>query len=55
MRVTGRNAQGVRLVNPADGDLVTAVARVVPDDTETDGVTAPEGGDAGPAADEAGA
>ena len=55
VRVTGRNAQGVRLVNPADGDLVTAVARVVPDDTETDGVTAPEGGDAGPAADEAGA
>ena len=55
VRVTGRNAQGVRLVNPADGDLVTAVARVVPDDTETDGVTAPEGGDAGPAADEVGA
>ena len=32
VRVTGRNAQGVRLVSLEDGDLVTAVARIVPDD-----------------------
>jgi DNA gyrase subunit A len=37
VRVTGRNAQGVRLVHLDEGDLVTAVARVVPDDErETD-------------------
>ena len=29
VRVTGRNAQGVRLVSLDDGDVVTAVARVV--------------------------
>ena len=33
VRVTGRNAQGVRLVTLDPGDLVTAVARVVPDDS----------------------
>jgi DNA gyrase subunit A len=32
VRVTGRIAQGVRLVNLDDGDLVTAVARVVPEE-----------------------
>jgi len=32
VRNTGRNAQGVKLVNLDDKDLVTAVARVVPDD-----------------------
>ncbi|HUF64944.1 MAG TPA: DNA gyrase subunit A [Gemmatimonadaceae bacterium] len=32
VRVTGRNAQGVRLVNLDEGDVVTAVARVVPED-----------------------
>jgi DNA gyrase subunit A len=32
VRVTGRNAQGVRLVSLDDGDVVTAVARVVPED-----------------------
>ncbi|HXC24568.1 MAG TPA: DNA gyrase C-terminal beta-propeller domain-containing protein, partial [Gemmatimonadaceae bacterium] len=32
VRVTGRIAQGVRLVNLDDGDLVTAVARVIPED-----------------------
>ncbi len=37
VRVTGRIAQGVRLVNLDEGDLVTAVARVIPeDDTEVD-------------------
>jgi DNA gyrase subunit A len=34
VRVTGRIAQGVKLVNLDAGDLVTAVARVVPDDKE---------------------
>jgi len=32
VRVTGRIAQGVKLVQLDDGDLVTAVARVVPED-----------------------
>ena len=36
VRVTGRNAQGVRLVHLDEGDLVTAVARVVPDDGKDD-------------------
>jgi len=37
--VTGRIAQGVKLVQLDDGDLVTAVARVVPEEegeAETD-------------------
>jgi DNA gyrase subunit A len=34
VRVTGRIAQGVRLVNLDEGDLVTAVARVIPDDKD---------------------
>jgi DNA gyrase subunit A len=33
IRVTGRNAQGVKLVQLQDQDIVTAVARVVPDDS----------------------
>ena len=32
IRVTGRIAQGVRLVNLDDGDVLTAVARVIPED-----------------------
>jgi DNA gyrase subunit A len=32
VRVTGRIAQGVKLVNLDEGDLVTAVARVVPEE-----------------------
>jgi DNA gyrase subunit A len=32
IRVSGRNTQGVRLVNLDNGDLVIDVARVVPDD-----------------------
>jgi DNA gyrase subunit A len=32
VRVTGRIAQGVKLVNLDEGDVVTAVARVVPED-----------------------
>jgi DNA gyrase subunit A len=45
VRVTGRIAQGVRLVHLDEGDLVTAVARVVPEengDSEGDDSVAPE-------------
>src|SRR6476646_1927449 len=40
IRVTGRIAQGVRLVNLDEGDVLTAVARVIPeedDDSASDG------------------
>ena len=37
VRVTGRIAQGVKLVNLDDGDLVTAVARVIPEDNVESG------------------
>ena len=37
IRTTGRIAQGVRLVNLDPGDVVTAVARVVPDEEGEDG------------------
>ena len=37
VRVAGRNTQGVKLMNLGAGDLVTAVARVVPDDTAEGG------------------
>jgi DNA gyrase subunit A len=36
IRVTGRIAQGVRLVNLDDGDILTAVARVIPEDDDGD-------------------
>ena len=36
IRVTGRIAQGVRLVNLDDGDILTAVARVIPEDDDED-------------------
>lgn len=49
VRVTGRNAQGVRLVHLDEGDCVMAVARVVPDDGKDDDVVAAAvGGDEGP-------
>jgi DNA gyrase subunit A len=49
VRVTGRNAQGVRLVHLDEGDLVTAVARVVPDDGKGDeAIEAAVGTDGGP-------
>ena len=38
IRVTGRIAQGVRLVNLDDGDILTAVARVIPEDDEGEAV-----------------
>jgi len=34
IRVTGRIAQGVRLVNLDEGDILTAVARVIPEDDD---------------------
>jgi DNA gyrase subunit A len=38
IRVTGRIAQGVRLVHLDEGDVLTAVARVIPeDDSESNG------------------
>jgi len=43
IRVTGRAAQGVKLVSLDDQDVVSAVARVIPDDKD-DG-TDPEGVD----------
>jgi DNA gyrase subunit A len=48
VRVAGRNTQGVKLMNLEDGDLVTAVARVVPDDGEGDGGGDAAGDAAGP-------
>ena len=41
VRVAGRNTQGVKLMNLEEGDLVTAVARVIPDDSADAG----DGGD----------
>jgi DNA gyrase subunit A len=46
VRVAGRNTQGVKLMDLEAGDLVTAVARVVPDDT-AEGGEADEGADDG--------
>ncbi len=44
IRVTGRAAQGVKLVALDENDVVQAVARVIPDDKEdADGVEAAEG------------
>jgi DNA gyrase subunit A len=50
VRVTGRNAQGVRLVSLDDGDLVTAVARVIPEE-KGEGVDVEDAGDAGDVGD----
>ena len=49
VRVAGRNTQGVKLMNLDAGDLVTAVARVIPDDSAEAGEGGEEGdGEAGP-------
>ncbi len=50
IRVSGRNTQGVRLVNLDDTDRVNDVARVVPDDEGEEGEEAlePVGGGAEP-------
>jgi len=42
IRVSGRNTQGVRLVNLDAGDLVMDVARVVSEDDRTAGVEGEE-------------
>jgi len=47
VRVAGRNTQGVKLINLDLGDLISAVARVVPDDKD-EGEDIDEGDDAGP-------
>ncbi|HEU4629867.1 MAG TPA: DNA gyrase subunit A [Gemmatimonadaceae bacterium] len=47
VRVTGRVAQGVKLVQLDEGDLVTAVARVVPEEKDENGDGAGEPGDEG--------
>ena len=44
VRNTGRNAQGVRLVNLDDKDCVTAVARVIPEEKSAEGEGAAVGG-----------
>jgi DNA gyrase subunit A len=56
VRVAGRNTQGVKLMNLDAGDLVTAVARVVPDDSAEGGEGEEGADDGGPDAEvEAGA
>ncbi|HVT40440.1 MAG TPA: DNA gyrase subunit A [Gemmatimonadaceae bacterium] len=47
VRVAGRNTQGVKLINLDAGDLITAVARVVPDDKD-EGEVGDEGDDTSP-------
>ncbi|MFI5309917.1 MAG: DNA gyrase subunit A [Gemmatimonadales bacterium] len=49
VRVAGRNTQGVKLMNLDMGDLVTAVARVVPDDKEEGEEGVDEGDEVPPA------
>ena len=53
IRTTGRIAQGVRLVNLDEGDVVTAVARVVPDEEGEDGENGGADDAGGDEADEA--
>jgi DNA gyrase subunit A len=48
VRVAGRNTQGVRLVNLDAGDIVTAIARVVPEDDKDAGVGEDGANGAGP-------
>jgi DNA gyrase subunit A len=48
VRVAGRNTQGVKLMNLEAGDLVTAVARVVPDDSAEAGGSEEQGDEGGP-------
>jgi DNA gyrase subunit A len=52
IRVAGRNTQGVRLVNLDNEDLVTDVARVVPDDETEPGDESAEPAGVGPESDE---
>ena len=52
IRVAGRNTQGVKLVNLDPNDLVTDVARVVPDDDTEVGEDSAEPAGVGPESDE---
>jgi DNA gyrase subunit A len=52
IRVAGRNTQGVKLVNLEPNDLVTDVARVVPDDDTEAGEESAEPAGVGPESDE---
>jgi DNA gyrase subunit A len=52
IRVAGRNTQGVKLVNLEPNDLVTDVARVVPDDDTEAGEDSAEPAGIGPESDE---
>jgi DNA gyrase subunit A len=52
IRVSGRNTQGVRLVNLDEGDLVMDVARVVSEDDRSDGVEGEEPAGVAPEDDE---
>ena len=47
VRKTGRNAQGVKLVALDDGDSVISVARVVPEDKDSEDGSGSDGDDAG--------
>jgi DNA gyrase subunit A len=47
VRVAGRNTQGVKLFNLHEGDLVSAVARVIPDENGDTNVDDEAGDDAG--------
>jgi DNA gyrase subunit A len=52
IRVSGRNTQGVRLVNLDEGDLVMDVARVVSEDDQSDAVDGEEPAGVAPEDDE---
>jgi DNA gyrase subunit A len=52
IRVSGRNTQGVRLVNLDEGDLVMDVARVVSEDDRSDGLGGEEPAGVAPEEDE---
>jgi DNA gyrase subunit A len=52
IRVSGRNTQGVRLVNLDEGDLVMDVARVVSEDDRSEGVEGEEPAGVAPEDDE---
>ena len=43
IRISGRNTQGVKVMNLTPGDLVVDVARIVKEDDETDGDEDDEG------------
>jgi DNA gyrase subunit A len=49
VRVAGRNTQGVKLMNLEGGDLITAVARVVPEEGGEGEGAEGEGDEGGPA------